>query len=547
MAATVLQRFEQDAALLDTLFTEAPVGLAFFDRDLRYVRVNTALAEINGVDAEDHVGRTVSEVLPDMDPEVVVGLRRVLETGEPIKDVEVVGQTPSQPGRERTWLCGWYPVRSREGGAILGIGAIVLEVTARVRAERRSAFLARIGEALAETLDFEETLLRVAQVAIPSKADLCVVHLQDEAGRVQRLLGVHRDADLQAVTDELHERWSTKRWADQEISRVLRTGTPSFVRQATPDDVLGAAEHDDQVPLLHRLDLTSWIVVPMTARGRTLGTLTFAMSGSGRVFDDDDFELALDIARRAAAAVDTARLYRERDHIAQTLQRSLLPPRLPDIPGFEIAGLYRPAGEAYDVGGDFYDVVGVPDGWSLVVGDVCGKGPEAAALTALARYTLRAAYLVDSQPARVLSLLNDALLRDREDDRFLTACAARLSGSRLELAVAGQSPALVIRADGTVESLGRPGRVVGIRSDLALEEHATDLGIGDAVLFYTDGLSDAGAPGYLLEAEEIGTFAARTLEHGASAVASSLESRALSVSNGHPRDDIALMVLRRTG
>jgi hypothetical protein len=274
----------------------------------------------------------VSEVLPDMDPEVAAGLRQVLETGEPIKDVEVVGETPSQPGRARTWLCSWYPVRSRSGDTILGIGAIVLEVTQRVRTERRNAFLARVGEALAETLDWEDTLARVAAVAIPDKSDACVVHLQDEAGlRVQRLLAVHRDPELQQLGDELHERWATRPGADQEIARVLRTGTPSFVREVTPD-VERAAEHEDQIPLLRRLDLTSWIVVPMTARGRTLGTLSFAMSGSGRHFDDDDFELALDIARRAAAAVDNARLYRERDHIAKTLQRSLLPPRCPTSP-----------------------------------------------------------------------------------------------------------------------------------------------------------------------------------------------------------------------
>lgn len=547
MAATILQRFERDAALLDTLFTEAPVGLAFFDRDLRYVRVNVALAEINGVAAEDHIGHTVNEVLPDMDREVVVGLRHVLETGEPLKDVEIVGETPSRPGEVRTWLCGWYPVRSRESEAILGLGAIVMEVTERVKAERRSEFLARVGEALAESLDWEETLRRVAHVAIPERADLCIVHLQDEAGRVQRLLAVHRDPRLHEIVEELHARFSTRVGANQEIARVLRTGTPSFAREVTPEVLDAAAENDEQVALLRRLDLTSWIVVPMSVRGRMLGAVTFAMSGSGRHFDDDDFELAVDVARRAAGAVDNARVYRERDHIAQTLQRSLLPPRLPEIRGYELAARYRPAGEAFDVGGDFYDVVAVPGGWSIVVGDVCGKGPEAAGLTALARYTLRAAHLVDPRPAQVLALLNDALLAERDDDRFLTALAGRLSGSRLELAVAGQSPALVIRAGGGCEPLGEPGRVVGIKPDLAPHEAVTELEVGDAVVLFTDGLSDAGAPSYLLETEELGTFAARALPHGASAIASSLESRALAVSNGHPRDDIALIVLRRTG
>jgi PAS domain S-box-containing protein len=545
MAATVLERFEQDAALLDTLFTEAPVGLAFFDRDLRYVRVNDALAEINGVGAGEHVGRTVAEVLPELHADVLQGLRRVLVTGEALKDVEVVGRTPAQPGKDRTWLCGWYPIRVGDGSTIAGIGAIVMEVTARVRAERRTAFLARLGEALAESLEWEDTLRRVARVAIPDKADLCLVHLQDEAGRVQRLVAVHRDAALQEVCEALHARWGGSVAGAGATLQALRAGEPAFLPDITPAMVAGFAEDAEHLACLRRLDLTSAIVVPMTARGRALGALTFAMSGTGRRFDDDDFELALDIARRAAAAVDNARLYRERDHIARTLQRSLLPPRLPEIDGYELAARYRPAGEAFAVGGDFYDVVAVPGGWSIVVGDVCGKGPEAAALTALARYTLRAAHLVDARPASVLGVLNDALLRD-DDDRFLTVCAGRLVGSTLTLAVAGQAPALVVRADGTVESAGQPGRVVGIRPGLALEETEVELAVGDAVVLHTDGLTDAGAPAHLLEADELGTFAARALSHGAAAIAASLENRALAVGSGHPRDDIALVVLKRT-
>jgi len=549
MAGTVLQKFEQDAALLDTLFSEAPVGLAYFDRDLRYVRINAALAEINGLPVEEHLGRTVSEVLPDMDPEVVAGFRHVLATGESLKDVEVSGQTPGSPGETRTWLCGWYPVRNRAGDAILGIGAIVMDVTTRVRAERRTAFLARVGEVLSASLDWEDTLRHVAEVAIPAKADLCVVHVQDEAGRVQRLVSVHADPPMQEIVEQVQEGWSAGAGSagSDAIARVLRSGVPAFLADVTAADLERAAVDPDHHLLLRRLDVTSLIVVPLSVRGRILGSLTFAMSGSGRRFDDDDFEVAMEIGRRAAAAVDNARLYRERDHIAQTLQRSLLPPRLPEIPGFELAARYRPAGEAFAVGGDFYDAVPVREGWSIVVGDVCGKGPEAAALTALARYTLRAGHMVEPEPARVLEMLNDALLHDRDDDRFLTVAAARLRGATLDVAIAGQSPVLLLRASGAVEAVGEPGRVVGIVPGLDLEQTSVALEVGDAVVLYTDGLSDAGAPGYLLHPEELATFAARVLEHGAAAVADTLENRALAVANGHPRDDIALIVLRRTG
>jgi serine phosphatase RsbU (regulator of sigma subunit) len=348
----------------------------------------------------------------------------------------------------------------------------------------------------------------------------------------------------------VQEGWSTGAGVGsaggEAIARVLRSGIPAFLPEVTADDIERAAVDPAHHLLLRRLDTTSLIVVPLSVRGRILGSLTFAMSASGRRFDDHDFDVATEIGRRAAAAVDNARLYRERDHIAQTLQRSLLPPRLPEIPGFELAARYRPAGEAFAVGGDFYDAVPVRDGWSIVVGDVCGKGPEAAALTALARYTLRAGHMVEPEPARVLEMLNDALLHDHDDDRFLTVAAARLRGSTLDVAIAGQSPILLLRASGETEALGEPGRVVGIVPGLDLEQTSVELEVGDAVVLYTDGLTDAAAPGYLLHPEELATFAARVLEHGAAAVADTLENRALAVSNGHPRDDIALIVLRRT-
>src|SRR5436305_6224251 len=170
--------------------------------------------------------------------------------------------------------------------------------------------------------------------------------------------------------------------------------------------------------------------VPVTVRGRILGAISFI--ATGRRYGPADLELAEDLGRRASTAVDNARLYEELSHIARTLQHSLLPPQLPDIPAIEIAARFRPTGEGNDVGGDFYDVFETAEGdWALVMGDVCGKGADAAALTGLSRHTIRTAAMQERDPSKVLTMLNDAIIL-QDTGRFCTVAYARLEpfGSR---------------------------------------------------------------------------------------------------------------------
>ena len=195
-------------------------------------------------------------------------------------------------------------------------------------------------------------------------------------------------------------------------------------RRDAPRRARSTSEHYSE---LIAIGIRSAIVVPLITRGRTLGTLTWVNGPSGRRFDEHDVELAQEVARRCATAVDNARLYSERAYIARTLQQSLLPVELPDIPGIEAAARFRPTGEGNEVGGDFYDVFETGHrGWTVVMGDVCGKGPDAAAVTALARYTLRAAAMREYLPSRSLAVLNEALLRQRDDRRFCTVAYAYL-------------------------------------------------------------------------------------------------------------------------
>jgi serine phosphatase RsbU (regulator of sigma subunit) len=279
-----------------------------------------------------------------------------------------------------------------------------------------------------------------------------------------------------------------------------------------------------------------------------LGTLSFARGEGERPYTLEDLRIVMEVARRATVAILHAELYRERSHIAKTLQRSLLPPRLPDIEGFELAARYRAAGEGYDVGGDFYDAFPTSDGWALVVGDVCGKGPEAASLTSLARSALRTGSVVEDLPSRVLEVTNEAVLREQIDDRFLTALFMLLDPATgtIVLTNGGHPPPVVLRANGDVEAVDARGPVIGVLEDPVFEDTEIVIEPGDAIIAYTDGVLDAGAPDRLLQTSALAEVAAANAGGSSAELAEALERLALDVSDGSPRDDIAVLVLRRS-
>jgi serine phosphatase RsbU (regulator of sigma subunit)/integral membrane sensor domain MASE1 len=239
-------------------------------------------------------------------------------------------------------------------------------------------------------------------------------------------------------------------------------------------------------------------------------------------------------------------------HIAHTLQTSLLPSALPVIPGVETAARFRPAQRGQEVGGDFYDLFEADGGhWDIVVGDVCGKGPEAAALTALARYTLRAVAAHERSPSEILGELNEALLRQAGTGcEFCTAAYARLdldeTAARLTLSAGGHPLPLLLRADGTVEHVGRPGLLLGLEPDPKLSDYTLELHPGDALMLYTDGLTDAYAPDRTLAPDDLERLLASCAGRSASEIVDLMQHAALDDDTKQPRDDIALVVVRLT-
>jgi serine phosphatase RsbU (regulator of sigma subunit) len=288
----------------------------------------------------------------------------------------------------------------------------------------------------------------------------------------------------------------------------------------------------------------------LKVREQVVGAITLATAESGRRFAPQDLAVAEDLGLRVASAVEHARLYRTRSAIAQTLQASLLPPVLPEIPGLETAAVFRPAGEDHEVGGDFYDLFSTGKRqWFVVMGDVCGKGAEAAAVTALARYTIRAAVVRHRSPAGILRWLNDAMLRQqRAGSRFATVACARLDLERgdvvVTVACGGHPCPRVLRSTGLVEELGASGTLLGAVRDIKVEDRVTRLVAEDAIVFYTDGLTEAGAPKRVWTPGQLDAAVAGARHRTAQGIVNHLMRRALGDAQGPLRDDIALLAVR---
>jgi serine phosphatase RsbU (regulator of sigma subunit) len=287
-------------------------------------------------------------------------------------------------------------------------------------------------------------------------------------------------------------------------------------------------------------------VFPMVARGRTHGAISFLHLAGNARYEPEQLAVLEDLTDRAAMALDNARLYAERAHVARTLQRSLIPAALPAISGLELASCFRPMGAGNEVGGDFYDAVDDGDSCWLVVGDVCGKGAEAAALTGFLRHTTVAYAREGMSPGRVLSQVNRAMLDQDFDNRFATAILARFQFLNREvevtIATAGHPAALVARAGGQVEECGDRGTLLGLFSDPVIGEVTTTLGPHDSLALYTDGLLEAHAPGSTLTVPEM----IEQLEHASPRLAQDTIDALLQLVDleADVRDDIAVLVAR---
>jgi serine phosphatase RsbU (regulator of sigma subunit) len=379
----------------------------------------------------------------------------------------------------------------------LGIAVLVaVEEAARARSaaiQDRLAFLAEANRTLMTSLDYERNLARLTRLAVPRLGDWCAIHLRAEGKAGFSRYVSHQDSEKVRLVEELQERYPPDTVdPSSPLAQVLATGR-SFVFPRVTDDLLRQnARHEDQYQALRQLGLRSAIVVPLVGGQRVLGALTLATAESRRRYREADLAFVEELARTATMAIENSRLHQSQSRMAETLQNSLLTTDIPQIPGVEVAVRYRPAGEGALVGGDFYDLFELGENsWAVALGDVSGKGPEAAALTGLVRHTIRAAMARDPNPSAVLTAVNRQILR-QDAARFCTAAVARVERTNTGLGVlvscAGHPPPLVYRPGQAVETPESLGALLGVFPDPSLVDVSVGLGSGDAIVFYTDGV-----------------------------------------------------------
>jgi serine phosphatase RsbU (regulator of sigma subunit)/PAS domain-containing protein len=441
------------------------------------------------------------------------------------------------------------PVLDEDGKVALAVN-IIEDVTDARLAERQQRFLSAASMLVSSSLDIDVTLDKVAWAAVPEIADWCCVDVPDERGTLRRVGVAAAEAESEAL-----ERVRDAVWLDPEdpdsAAHLLRTGRSLLAADFGEEIVRAwAAGNPERAAALLASGTRSAMVVPMTAGDRVIGLITLGTSRSARRLGEDELTLAQELGRRAGIAVENARLHATRSHIATTLQRSLLPPRLPIVPGMTIAARFRAAGEASDVGGDFYDLFRAGDGWMVVVGDVTGKGPGAAAITSLARYTMRTASMYERSPSAVLSRLNEALAVDPERRQLCTAVCARIElgddGTLLAtVARGGHPPPFLVCAGGGAEPVGTPGPLLGAFDDGMWDERVVLANPGDALVFYTDGVTDTrGEGGELYGQDRLAELLDTAMALDADEVAARIDGALQAFEYGQQRDDVALLVVR---
>jgi PAS domain S-box-containing protein len=466
------------------------------DRNDRIVYANRAALVHLGFDSTEELRQTPpAEIMGDyvvlgddgrevaMDAIPSVRLLRG-ESSEPL-----VIQTINRRSGERRWNVLKASPLLDENGRVESTIMVIEDVTEQKLAERRAEFLAEASRALASSLDYQRTLRRVAELAVPQIADWCAVDLVDAAGDRSPVSIAHVDPAKLQLAEELRGYAPMRPDPERGLGLVLRTGEPLLYREITEEMISRAAVDERHLELLRLVGFRSAAVVPVKLGRQVLGAMTLVSAESGRQLDHSDVELATQVASRAAVAIENSRIYSERSRIAHTLQQSLLPEELPEIPGYQLASAYVPAFENTEVGGDFYDVWQARGQWMLAMGDVTGKGVEAAALTSLVRHTLRATSEFLSSPAELLTRL-DAILKKQRRQSICTAICARVERAGVTLAIGGHPLPICVQASGATQA-GEFGALLGAFDGVEWHDIHLDLAPGSTLVMFTDGVTDA--------------------------------------------------------
>ncbi|MEU9733797.1 SpoIIE family protein phosphatase [Streptomyces sp. NPDC048002] len=424
------------------------------------------------------------------------------------------------------------------------------------------SFLVEASDLLAGTLDRDQTLALMAQMTVPTLATWCAVYtIADQASEPYLSYVLHEDEELIDGIKSLLSKIAPPDPVPTPGARIWPAPAEAAHQAALRSSMrsLGLGETLPRTgsgigPTLATASAVGGetVVLPLVARNRVIGMLTLGKP-TDEHFRQEILELAEDLSRRAALALDNARLYSERTAISQSLQRSLLPPELPEIDGVEVEVIYRAAGEGNEVGGDFYDLFPISDGaYGFAIGDVCGTGPNAAAVTGLARHALRLLAREGLSGPAVLERLNSAILDEGARSRFLTLLYGEMrpqedGSAELKVVCAGHPLPLRLRQDGTVEPAAEPQPLLGVMEDLELYEQTVTLDPGDVLLCVTDGVTERREGTRMLGDDGLSDVLTTCTGLTAGAVAARIMRAVERFASDAPSDDMAILAMRVPG
>lgn len=423
--------------------------------------------------------------------------------------------------------------------------AVIEDNTDRKRTELSQAFLADASAKLSASLDFDSAIDAVAHAAVPAIADWCTIEMAGPRGTIETVAVAHADPEREPQVRAFREEFPVDKEASYGPAKAIRSGKPLLYETVDMERFREFYSDERQAQAVAALSPRSSLTAPITVRGEPIGSIMLALSRPGARFTQYDLDTVVELGRRAGITLDNARMHTERMRMLASLQKSLIPAELPELDGLSLTATFRPAERDAEVGGDFYDAFSLPDGSSaLVIGDVCGKGPEAAALTALARYTIRTTAMNEVDPQKILATLNEALLEQVTDGRFCTVAFARLSpsgaGFTLEAVSAGHPLPLLIGQD-PPRPIGQPGTLLGVVPSPDLPLVRAELGRGDALLLYTDGLSAGQTTDDTAYALDL---VSRLDLNGSADYADAIDRAAIARQEEPNRDDVAILVAK---
>jgi len=547
LARDVSHRLEVDRVRAHMEQVVAGTRDAVLSKDLDGVITtwNPAAERLYGYTAAEAVGSHVSFLMPDELKHEVEKILATVRRGGALDTYET--RRVRKDGTEIDVALTISAIGDPVHG-VYGASVIARDITAERRRRRARDFLIVATRDLDASLDPTETARNIVAKAVPDLAEICMIDFIRPDGQIGESVAASAIPGAAERLEQIRRTSPLDPEGDHPVAQVLRGDEPMIWRDLKhPKVAPTVAQTEEHQELIDDTGYESAAVVALVARGRTIGALSFLHARANVRYEPSDLEFLGELGERAAIALDNARLYPERDAIARNLQRGLRPPRPAPVAGLESAVVFEAAGRGIEIGGDLYDVLPTEDGCWVLVGDVAGKGSEAAGVSVAVRHAVRGLTREVDEPEEVLARVNELLLEGTGLNDFATAVLIRLragtEGWALAAACAGHPPPVHVRGDGA-HLLGG-GTVLGALHDAKVQRHDAVFATGDTLVLCTDGWLEAGPRSEHRDPRDLADLAEYLAPLPLEELVARLRSDAIARSEGHTRDDIVLLALRR--